>query len=112
DEAYDNVLEAQALRIESKEELDIFPQIDNHMDLHQEKAYALIREVIEELQEKDPALTSKLRQALQCFDQAEILESLNEDHISKAANAVDKQEKPLDEASQKLDRMPRKEVMS
>jgi len=112
DEAYDSILEAQAHRIDAKESLDVIPKIDEHMDMHQELGYSLVHEVMNELQETHPSLAGKLRQALQCFEQSEILESLNEVHVSEATNAVNNQEEPLDSAATKLDRTPRTEDVS
>ncbi len=112
DDAYDSTLEAQGHRIEAKESLDVFPKIDEHMDMHQERGYALVREVMNELQETHPCHAGKLRQALQCFEQAEILEDLNEVHVSEATNAVNDQESPLDSVVRHLDRTPRMQGVS
>ena len=107
DVAYEKVMDAEAIRQDIATELGVFPDIDAHMDSHQEKGYAIVAKVMLELREDRPHLAGELRRAIHHFAQAEKLEALNEEHVASATEAVEKQEKPLHEATRRLDTRPR-----
>ena len=104
--ALGEILDATAHAIEALEELEVFPLLDKHMDQHQERGYALVRQV-KELTVMLPEARTRLEVAQREFEHAEEIESLNEEHVKRTVAALRALKDKLAQAIAVLERQPR-----